>query len=54
MQSAPEYRFYALPGGPPYRPGMVRVADYASLRQKIAATREQLRGVLAAALEDKA
>ncbi|MDD5387837.1 MAG: hypothetical protein PHD37_00715 [Gallionellaceae bacterium] len=25
MQSAPEYKFYALPGGPPLRPGMVRV-----------------------------
>ncbi|MDR3393877.1 MAG: allophanate hydrolase, partial [Parasulfuritortus sp.] len=27
VQSAPEYKFYALPGGPPYRPGMVRVAQ---------------------------
>ena len=27
VQSAPEYKFYALPGGPPYRPGMVRVAE---------------------------
>jgi allophanate hydrolase len=26
-RTAPFYRFYALPGGPPYRPGMVRVAD---------------------------
>ena len=26
-QSAPEYKFYALPGGPPHRPGMVRVAE---------------------------
>jgi allophanate hydrolase len=24
-ESAPKYRFYALAGGPPYRPGMVRV-----------------------------
>jgi allophanate hydrolase len=24
VQSAPEYKFYALPGGPPFRPGMVR------------------------------
>ena len=24
-RSAPEYRFYALPGGPPHRPGMVHV-----------------------------
>jgi allophanate hydrolase len=23
--SSPDYKFYALPGGPPYRPGMVRV-----------------------------
>ncbi len=27
VQSAPEYKFYALPGGPPYRPGMVRVTE---------------------------
>ncbi len=26
-KTAPVYRFYALPGGPPCRPGMVRVAD---------------------------
>jgi len=26
-KSAPVYRFYALPGGPPRRPGMVRVAQ---------------------------
>jgi allophanate hydrolase len=26
-KTAPVYRFYALPGGPPRRPGMVRVAD---------------------------
>jgi allophanate hydrolase len=25
--SAPEYKLYALPGGPPYRPGMVRVSQ---------------------------
>jgi allophanate hydrolase len=25
--TAPEYRLYALPGGPPFRPGLVRVAD---------------------------
>jgi allophanate hydrolase len=24
-QSSPDYKLYALPGGPPYRPGMVRV-----------------------------
>jgi type I restriction enzyme M protein len=30
------------------------LADYASLQQKIAATRDQLKGVLAAALEGKA
>jgi allophanate hydrolase len=27
VRSAPCYRFYALPGGPPERPGMVRVAE---------------------------
>lgn len=26
-KTAPAYRFYALPGGPPHRPGMVRVAE---------------------------
>jgi len=26
-RTAPAYRFYALAGGPPYRPGLVRVAD---------------------------
>jgi len=26
IRSAARYRFYALPGGPPYRPGLVRVA----------------------------
>jgi allophanate hydrolase len=26
-RSAPVYRFYALPGGPPFRPGMVRVEE---------------------------
>ena len=26
-RTAPVYRFYALPGGPPRRPGMVRVAE---------------------------
>ena len=26
-QTAPVYRFYALPGGPPQRPGMIRVAE---------------------------
>lgn len=25
--SSPDYKLYALPGGPPYRPGMVRVAE---------------------------
>jgi allophanate hydrolase len=25
-RTAPAYRFYALPGGPPFRPGLVRVA----------------------------
>jgi allophanate hydrolase len=27
VQSAPDYKLYALPGGPPYRPGMLRVAS---------------------------
>lgn len=27
MQSAPEYKFYALAGGPVQRPGMVRVNE---------------------------
>ena len=27
VRSAPVYKFYALPGGPPHRPGMVRVKD---------------------------
>jgi allophanate hydrolase len=27
MSSAPAYRFYALPGGPPARPGMVKVNE---------------------------
>jgi allophanate hydrolase len=26
-RTAPRYRFYALPGGPPFRPGVIRVAD---------------------------
>ena len=26
-RTAPVYRFYALPGGPPFRPGLVRVSD---------------------------
>lgn len=25
--TAPQYRFYALPGGPPFRPGLVRVTE---------------------------
>ncbi len=27
VQTAACYRFYALPGGPPFRPGLVRVAE---------------------------
>lgn len=27
VQTANCYRFYALPGGPPFRPGLVRVAE---------------------------
>jgi allophanate hydrolase len=26
-RTAPRYRFYALPGGPPYRPGLIQVID---------------------------
>ncbi len=26
-RTAPDYRFYALAGGPPYRPGLVKVSD---------------------------
>lgn len=26
-RTAPKYKFYALPGGPPHRPGLVRVAS---------------------------
>jgi allophanate hydrolase len=26
VPTAPDYRLYALPGGPPYRPGLMRVA----------------------------
>jgi len=26
-RTAPRYRFYALPGGPPFRPGLIQVAD---------------------------
>jgi len=26
-RTAPIYRFYALPGGPPFRPGLVRVSE---------------------------
>jgi allophanate hydrolase len=26
-RTIPAYRFYALPGGPPYRPGLIRVAQ---------------------------
>ena len=26
-RTAPVYRFYALPGGPPFRPGLVQVKD---------------------------
>jgi allophanate hydrolase len=26
-RTAPRYRFYALPGGPPFRPGLIQVAE---------------------------
>ena len=34
-RSAPMYRFYALPGGPPHRPGMVRAADGAAIELEV-------------------
>lgn len=33
--SAPSYRFYALAGGPPARPGMIRAEDGASIRVEV-------------------
>jgi allophanate hydrolase len=36
VRSAPEYKFYALPGGPPFRPGMVRVnSDGGSIEMEV-------------------
>lgn len=35
VRSAPVYRFYALPGGPPQRPGMVRSENGASIEMEI-------------------
>ncbi len=34
-RSAPLYRFYALPGGPPFRPGMVRMEPGASIELEV-------------------
>lgn len=33
--TAPRYRLYALPGGPPYRPGLVRSADGAAIEIEV-------------------
>jgi allophanate hydrolase len=35
VKSAPAYKFYALPGGPPQRPGMVRAPGGASIEMEI-------------------
>jgi len=35
VNSAPAYKFYALPGGPPQRPGMVRAEGGASIEMEI-------------------
>jgi allophanate hydrolase len=34
-RTAPQYRLYALPGGPPQRPGMLRRADGASIELEV-------------------
>lgn len=41
--SAPVYRFYALPGGPPMRPGMVRVADGGDRRRGLGVAGNRIR-----------
>ena len=33
--TSPDYRFYALPGGPPYRPGLVRAGDGAPIEVEV-------------------
>ncbi|HEX7812040.1 MAG TPA: allophanate hydrolase [Burkholderiales bacterium] len=35
VKSAPAYKLYALPGGPPYRPGMVRAEGGAAIEMEI-------------------
>lgn len=35
VKSSPNYKFYALPGGPPQRPGMVRAEGGASIEMEI-------------------
>ena len=35
VKSAPQYKFYALPGGPPQRPGMVRAGGGAAIDMEI-------------------
>ena len=46
--TAPCYRFYALPGGPPYRPGLVRTAEGATIELELWALPEtQVGGLLA-------
>ena len=32
VETRPDYRFFALPGGPPFRPGLLRVAPDAGAR----------------------
>lgn len=34
-RTAPHYRFYALPGGPPWRPGLIRADDGASIEVEV-------------------
>lgn len=35
VKSAPAYKFYALPGGPPHRPGMVRADGGAAIEMEV-------------------
>ena len=35
VRSAPAYKFYALPGGPPHRPGMVRADGGAAIEMEV-------------------
>lgn len=48
VNSAPKYKFYALSGGPPFRPGMVRMAQGdvgRDLRVTVAIVNLELKGV---------